>query len=145
MRTSRPSPSRPICCWLLPFLRRLVCFAAYCEEPRVGAHIWLWVASLWWVNGIQPFVGWTGTPGGDEPVHAPRTIFENPQVLEFATPIAGTYPLWYDPAYWYEGAKARFNASQQIAALKRSLQFYVGVFNDLKYPIAGLAVLSMRS
>ena len=98
---------------------------------------------LWWVNGIQPFVGWTGTPGGDEPVHAPRTIFENPQVLEFATPIAGTYPLWYDPAYWYEGAKARFNASQQIAALKRSFRFYAGIFNDLKYPITGLAVLTV--
>jgi hypothetical protein len=98
---------------------------------------------LWWVNGIQQFVAWTGTPGGDVPVHAPRTIYENPQVLEFATPIAGTYPLWYDPAYWYEGAKARFNASQQIVALRRSLQFYVGIFNDLKYPLAGLAVLSM--
>jgi hypothetical protein len=90
---------------------------------------------LWWVNGIQPFVGWTGG------VHAPRTIYENPQVLEFATPIAGTYPLWYDPTYWYEGAKARFDASQQIVALRRSLQFYVGIFNDLKYPIAGLALL----
>jgi Dolichyl-phosphate-mannose-protein mannosyltransferase len=91
---------------------------------------------LWWVNGIQQFVGWTGG------VHPPRTIFENPQVLEFATPVAGTYPLWYDPTYWYEGAKARFNASQQIVALRRSLQFYVGIFNDMKYPLAGLAVLS---
>src|SRR5258708_37431041 len=31
---------------------------------------------LWWVNGIKPFVGWTGTPGDDVPRHAPRTIFE---------------------------------------------------------------------
>ncbi|HEY6392970.1 MAG TPA: hypothetical protein VIX89_16935 [Bryobacteraceae bacterium] len=91
---------------------------------------------LWWVNGIQPFAGWTGG------VHSPRTIYENPQVLEFATPIAGTYPLWYDPAYWYEGAKARFNAGQQIVALRRSLQFYIGIFNDLKYPLAGLAILA---
>ncbi len=98
---------------------------------------------VWWVNGIQPFVGWTGTPGGDVPMHGPRTIFDNPQVLEFATPIVGTYPLWYDPAYWYEGAKARFNASQQIVALRRSLQFYAGIFNDLKWPIVGLAVLSV--
>lgn len=97
---------------------------------------------LWWVNGIQPFVGWTGTPAGDAPVHPPRTIFANPQVLEFATPIAGTYPLWYDPAYWYEGAKARFNAAQQMAALRRSLQFYTGIFDDLKYPIVCLAILS---
>jgi hypothetical protein len=88
-------------------------------------------------------VGWIGTPGGDTPVHGPRTIFAIPQVLEFATPIAGTYPLWYDPTYWYEGAKAQFNASQQIVALRRSLQFYVGIFNDLKYPIAGLVVLSL--
>src|SRR5260370_28690913 len=77
------------------------------------------------------------------PVPPPRTIFDNPQVIEFATPIAGPYPLWYDPAYWYEGAKARFNASQQIAALKRSFRFYAGIFNDLKYPITGLAVLTV--
>src|SRR5260370_9303148 len=75
------------------------------------------------------------------PVPPPRTIFDNPPVLEYATPIAGTYPLWYDPAYWYESARARFNASQQIAALKRTFQFYVGIFDDLKYPIAGFAVL----
>src|SRR5205807_1901741 len=43
----------------------------------------------------------------------------------------------------YEGAKARFNASQQLVALKRSLQFYAVIFNDVKYPIAGLAVLTV--
>jgi hypothetical protein len=98
---------------------------------------------LWWVNGIQPFVGWTGTPGGDMPLHGPRTIFENPQVLEFAKPIAGTYPLWYDPAYWYEGAKVRFSASQQTVALRRSLQFYDGISSDLKWPFLGFVVLSL--
>ena len=60
---------------------------------------------LWYVQGLHQFEGWTGTPGGDMPLHGPRQVISDPEVLEFATPVAGTYPLWYDPAYWYEGAK----------------------------------------
>jgi len=36
--------------------------------------------------------------------HTTRKIFENPEVFEFASPISGTYPPWYNPAYWTEGA-----------------------------------------
>lgn len=95
---------------------------------------------LWWVQGIRPYQGWTGTPDGDAPIHGPRLVMSNPEVLEFGQPIAGTYPLWYDPVYWYAGAKIRFDPSQQWKATKLSLTFYKKYFPDLKYPLAGLAV-----
>jgi hypothetical protein len=95
---------------------------------------------LWWVQGVRQFGGWTGTPGGDMPIHGPRVIAKYPEVLEFAMPISGTYPLWYDPTYWYAGAKVRFNLKQQWAALRVNLLFYKNLFFDLRYPLQGLVV-----
>lgn len=96
---------------------------------------------LWWVQQIHQFQGWTGTPGGDMPVHGPRRILSDPEVLEFGTPIAGTYPLWYDPAYWYAGAKAQFELEKQWAAFKTNLAFFREYFWELFFPAAGFVAL----
>jgi len=52
---------------------------------------------------------------------------ENPTVLEFATPIAGTYPLWHSPGYWYAGAKTVFNPHLQILAIKTSIHEFLEI------------------
>jgi hypothetical protein len=96
---------------------------------------------LWWVNQVRQFAGWTGTPGRDVATHPPRILMKHPEVLEFAKPIGGTFPLWYDPAYWYEGAKARFDVRRQIEVIQQNLKFYSRIFDDLRYPLAGLVVL----
>jgi len=111
----------------------------------------------WHVNGLQLYAGWTGSdraqtlplsPYGlvpyaasksgsphlyGSPEHPPRRLMETPLILEFSSPINGTFPLWYDPSYWYAGAKARFNLRQQIAALKVTLLVYKeNLFNSSK-------------
>src|SRR5258707_7029828 len=49
----------------------------------------------WFVNGVEPYVHWQGGPDScGVPTHPPRIINTDPTVYEFATPIAGTYPLW---------------------------------------------------
>lgn len=80
---------------------------------------------IWHVNGL-PSVGWTGdsAAASGQPVHPPRILLENPRILEFATPVNGTYPLWYDPAYWYAGARPRFSFSGQVKVLVQSAQVY---------------------
>lgn len=80
---------------------------------------------IWHVNGLK-VVGWTGEgdAGNGMPVHPPRKLMDVPEVLEFATPVRGTYPLWYDPAYWYVGAQPRFSAREQINALILNAQTY---------------------
>ena len=93
---------------------------------------------LWLVNQIRPFAGWTGTPGGDMPMHGPRVLMADPEVLEFGQPIGGTYPLWYDPAYWYAGAKSHFNLKDQWAAFRFSISYYE--FRNLLAPLVGLVV-----
>lgn len=81
----------------------------------------------WYVNKVTPFIHWQGEPpGSGTPVHPTRRIFPSPAVYEFATPVGGTYPLWYDPSYWYEGVTPHFNLRQQLAAIARNLTFLYG-------------------
>jgi len=85
------------------------------------------LAYLWSVDEFKPdAVGWTGgtPPQYGSPIHPPRKLMDNPTVLEFATPIAGTYPLWHSPGYWYAGAKPVFIPRKQIEAIERSLREY---------------------
>jgi hypothetical protein len=81
------------------------------------------------VNGI-PFHHWQGgTPENGTPLHPTRQIFDKPPIYEFGTPIGGTYPVAYDPSYWYEGLKANFDLAQQIKTLIASALFYYELFS----------------
>jgi hypothetical protein len=72
---------------------------------------------------------WQGEPLGDgTPLHPSRQIFEDPPIYEFSEPIGGTYPISYDPAYWYEGVIVRFDLSNQVIQLISSFQFYADLF-----------------
>lgn len=84
----------------------------------------------WFVTRhVQPFRYWQGEdPDFGTPKHLPRKIFEDPDVFEFATPIGGTYPLWHDPSYWYEGLRLKFNPKGQIRVLVNNLFFYYDLF-----------------
>lgn len=65
---------------------------------------------------------WQGDGGASAPPqHATRKILNWPEVYEFATPITGTYPIWYDPAYWWAGVDTKPHPVRQIAALLHNL------------------------
>jgi hypothetical protein len=71
------------------------------------------------VNGV-PDRHWRGyPPGSGRARHPTRQLLAYPPVYEFATPIRGTYPLWYDPAYWDEGMVDRLDLPAQLSALVR--------------------------
>lgn len=68
----------------------------------------------WHVNGVKKS-HWQGEEAGaGTPIHATRKILENPAVYEFGSPIAATYPVWYDPSYWYEGVQLQFKPKKQL-------------------------------
>jgi hypothetical protein len=102
---------------LLAAAPMLTALSVQAHRLSFGASGWLNYA--WTVNGLQMQTGWTG--GSPDvygiPKHAPRKLMVKPLILEFDTPVKGTYPLWYDPSYWYAGAKARFGLRQQVSAL----------------------------
>jgi hypothetical protein len=77
----------------------------------------------WHVNGTTPFIHWQGDPTGASgtPLHPTRKLFDSPAVFEFGSPVAGTYPPWYDPTYWYEGVQPRVSLRAQLKAVVRNV------------------------
>lgn len=103
---------------------------------------------MWGVDNFVPnHVGWIGgtAPEYGTPVHPPRVLMENPTVLEFASPVPGTYPLWHSPGYWYAGAKTVFNLRNQIATIENCLRLYWKIALRSKAPIAGAILLVVFS
>lgn len=83
---------------------------------------------VWYVNGV-PYPHWQGgPPGSGTPEHPSRKVFDNPPIYEFGTPVGGTYPISYDPAYWYEGVVAHVDVGQQLVLFLRSALFYFDLF-----------------
>ena len=81
------------------------------------------------VNGV-PFHHWQGNEmGNGSPVHPTRQIFGTPPIYEFGTPIGGTYPVAYNPSYWYTGLTVNFDWGQQIRAVMASALFYLELFS----------------
>jgi hypothetical protein len=72
---------------------------------------------------------WQGQPASSGiPLHATRKIFANPDIFEFAQPIAGTYPPSDDPPYWNAGRKWTFSVRAQAAAILRHFILYTNLF-----------------
>ena len=76
---------------------------------------------------------------GKELLHPARKIQEKPLVFEFAEPIAGTYPIWYERLYWLQGYKYAFEPAYSIFFGSINLYYYLTRF--LAGIIAGYLVL----
>jgi hypothetical protein len=89
----------------------------------------------WEVDGAPRSVHWQGQPPElGVPKHATRKLFDHPAVYEFAGPVPGTYPPWYEPSYWYEGIKPRFYLDRQLRVLGHTIPYLAALF--LASPLA---------
>jgi len=96
-----------------------------------------------WVNGASPnpYFQNPGTAAGHY-VHPVRKIFDNPPIYEFATPIKGTLPVWYDPSYWADGVVPRVSLKRELPVIQRWLKFYFDmIFPDQAALFVGFVVL----
>jgi hypothetical protein len=101
----------------------------------------------WYVNHVKLHAGWTGSDGHGTPVHGPREILASPRILEFAEPAGGTFPLWYEPSYWYEGVRVHFRLAEQLAVLAANTRLYGQIIRFASALAAGallLLVLAFR-
>jgi hypothetical protein len=78
----------------------------------------------WKVNNV-PVSHWQGDTLTGRPLHPTRTLSRGPTVYEFAEPIRGTYPVWHDPSYWFEGIHPRFVPRTQLARLMSSVDYFI--------------------
>lgn len=93
---------------------------------------------LWAINHVSAS-HWQGEePGSGTPAHTTRKIFDDPPVFEFAEPVGGTYPVWYDPTYWYEGSVSHFDLREQVKVVASSVSAYYELFQEwgLQYGLA---------
>lgn len=96
----------------------------------------------WFVNDVTKYAHWQGEPPGrGVPAHPDRKIHEHPPVFEYATPVAGTHPVWYDPSYWYEGLQTHIDVRKQVRALLVATDVYWRLALDASAPILALGVL----
>jgi len=77
----------------------------------------------WEVNDVKPrYRHWQGNANdASRPVHPSRKLVNWPEVYEFATPIAGTYPVWFDPTYWFAGVDTHMHPAQEAKIFSRNL------------------------
>jgi hypothetical protein len=79
-----------------------------------------------YVDRVPLFAHWQGEPAGTgTPAHPTRKISSDPAMYEFAQPVPGSYPPWYDPSYWYEGLHAHFTWPGQLHVFLRVANDYL--------------------
>ena len=89
----------------------------------------------WHVNGL-PNTNWQGGPAGNgRPVHPTRQLSTQPAIFEFAKPVAGTYPPWYDPAYWNEGVQIAYRPRDFGRALVKQASVYGYCLHHRQVPL----------
>lgn len=104
----------------------------------------------WEVLRHTPYVHWQGEPAGSgTPLHPTRQVMRDPDLFEFATPIAATYPPWFDPTYWNAGLDVHFVLVRQVAAIARNLREVARMlahdrFGNLAIIILAAALLRVR-
>ncbi len=82
------------------------------------------ITYAWFVNDV-PYPHWQGeTPGAGTPLHPSRPILASPPLYAFDGPVGGTYPIAYDPSYWYEGVTPFFEPRGQVRAMLPNFQYY---------------------
>jgi hypothetical protein len=95
------------------------------------------------VDGVDVFL-----PEGSGQLHPARKISGFATIHEFAYPISGTYPLWYDTSYWHDGIKPSFNPKGQIKTIERSivadLWLVVGVHFSFTLALLALVLIAPR-
>jgi hypothetical protein len=93
------------------------------------------------VSPGSPQIHWQGESSGSEiPRHTTRKLLENPPVYEFAEPVSGTYPPWFDPSYWDEGQRGHFRLRSQIRVLLQSGLSYTRLIANQLGLVAGVLI-----
>ena len=81
-------------------------------------------------------------PSGSRLQHPPRLLFNKPAVYEFATPVPGSCPIWYDTSYWYEGVKMRFSPAGQAHQLIKNARTFSRIILVKQTPLC-VALLTL--
>jgi hypothetical protein len=106
------------------------------EEGKITHVIFVQNADFTYTATGQPLIG------PDTPVHPFRLLHAAPDVLDTGNyPGQVTYPTWYDPAHWYEGARLHFQPRQELGQFEAAWRPYVPILFSCGVLSAALIVL----
>jgi hypothetical protein len=73
-------------------------------------------------------------------------IFDAPPIYEFGDPVGGTYPISYNPIYWYEGVTVHSDINRQVDYILFSLMYYFDlIFRQQAALVIGVMLLYWMS
>jgi hypothetical protein len=93
------------------------------------------------VDGVRRDGFWRGEGNLGTPKHPVRKLWDRPEVFEFAAPVGGTYPPWYDASYWLDGLAPRVDIGGQFRALGAGVRSYGTIAIDQLGFIVAVPVL----
>ncbi len=97
----------------------------------------------WSLKERTQFAYKSGDRDFDTLKHPFRKLLDSPTVYEFAAPVGGTYPPWYDGSYWSDGTKVRFDLNGQLRVLMDSARLYAAcAVGQLGFLIALVALFA---
>jgi hypothetical protein len=99
----------------------------------------------WLVHGAPHFVNLPNEHTSPLLRRAPRPLLQRPPTFAFGAPVGGTFPLWYDPTYWYDGTGATFDLGAQLRAVRHSGRVYLDMLRVAPGVelLAGLGLLTL--
>ena len=88
----------------------------------------------WHIDGLAN-TNWQGggTDANGHPLHPTRQLAMHPAIFEFDGP--GTFPPWYDPAYWNEGVRTTYEPQRLVRAIVEQLRLYRYLLHHRQLPL----------
>jgi len=108
----------------------------FSDEGRVTYLTALERAQYTFADVGQPSVG------ADAGIHPMRRLHASPDVLDTQNyAIHSTFPAWYDPSYWYQGARLHFQTYGVLGQFESAWRAYIDILFSWGVFAAGLIVL----
>jgi hypothetical protein len=83
----------------------------------------------WEVDGASRLIHWQGEPFDiGKPKHPTRKVLDSPATYVFDQPVAGFYPPWYDPSYWYAGIRPKLKLGHELKIIFVNLTVAINIF-----------------
>ena len=96
----------------------------------------------WEIDGAARWMHWQGEPYDiGKPLHSTTKISDSPIAYVFDSDQPGTYPPWYNPAYWYEGIKPHLKFGPQIKIFLFNLSYATRLLLTFPLTIPALLLL----
>ncbi|MBV8907211.1 MAG: hypothetical protein JOZ22_26510, partial [Acidobacteriia bacterium] len=96
--------------------------------------------AAWYIDHIPRYHWQPNNPAIGTPIHSTRLLVNDPPLFEFDREGRGTYPIWFDPAYWFAGIQPHFSIKPMAQQTMAALLDYYDVFFRMEGPVLAICL-----